>query len=122
MIDLIVAMQKVLDKSARKSIADWLAPLPKSAAWHVISDYVFDNPDRNDTAAFVVLLHHDKLNVLLQYIDNQAPVDSKKSRSASEGMIRYLTSPVAFSFTFVLEDGDRFLATYSPITEMIGGS
>jgi len=121
MFDVIVALQKVLDRSAKKAISDWLAPLPKGAAWHVISDYVFGDPDRHETASFVLLLHHGKLETILGYIDNQAPVDIKKSRSASEGLIRYLTSPVAFSFTFILDDGDKFLATYAPVSEMIDG-
>ena len=118
--DVIVALQNVLDRSAKRSISDWLAPLPKGAAWHIISDYVFDAPDRHDTASFVLLLHHDKLDTILNYIDNQAPADIKKSRVASEGLMRYLTSPVVFSFTFVLDDGDRFLATYASVAEMIG--
>lgn len=121
MFDVIVALQKVLDQSAKRSISDWLAPLPKGAAWHVISDYVFGDPNRHDTASFVLLLHHDKLETILNYIDNQAPVDIKKSRSASKGLIRYLNSPVAFSFTFVLDEGDEFLATYAPVSEMIEG-
>lgn len=121
MFDVIVALRKVLDKSAKKAISDWLAPLPKGAAWHVVSDYVFGDPDRHDTASFVLLLHHDKLETILGYINNQAPVDIKKSKSASEGLIRYLNSPVAFSFTFVLDDGDKFLATYATTSEMIEG-
>jgi hypothetical protein len=121
MFDVIVALQKVLDRSAKKDISAWLAPLSKGAVWHVISDYVFGDPDRHDTASFVLLLHHDKLDAILSYIDNQAPVDIKKSRSASEGLIRYLTSPVAFSFTFVLDEGDKILATYAPVPAMIEG-
>lgn len=121
MFDVILALQKVLNQSAKKTISDWLAPLPKGAAWHVISDYVFGNPDRHDTASFVLLLHHDKLETILSYIENLAPVDIKKSRSASEGLIRYLRSPVAFSFTFVLDDGDNFLSTYATASEMVEG-
>lgn len=121
MFDVILALQKVLNQSAKEAIFDWLAPLPKGAAWHIISDYVFDNPERHDTASFVLLLHHDKLETILSYIDNQAPVDIKKSRTASEGLIRYLRSPVAFSFTFVLDDGDNFLSTYAPVSEMVEG-
>jgi hypothetical protein len=121
MFDVIVALQKVLDRSAKKSIIDWLDPLPKGAFWHVISDYVFGDAERHDTASFVLLLQNDKLETILDDIDNQAPVDIKKSKSASEGLIRYLTSPVTFSFTFVLDDGDKFLATYAQVSEMIGG-
>ncbi len=121
MFDVIIALQKVLDKSAKTSISNWLAPLPREAGWHVISDYVFGDRDRHDTASFVLLLHHDTLETILEYIKNQAPVDIKKSKSASEGLIRYLQSPVVFSFTFVLEDGDKFFSTYANVTEMING-
>lgn len=121
MFDVITALQEVLDRSARKAVSDWLATSPKGAVWHVISDYVFGAPDRHDTASFVVLLHHDKLETILRYVDDIAPVDIKKSRSASDGLIRYLKSPAVFSFTFVLDDGDNFLATYAPVSEMIGG-
>ncbi|MGH1462748.1 MAG: hypothetical protein ACRBB6_11990 [Neptuniibacter sp.] len=121
MLDIIIALQKVLDQSAKRSICDWLSPLPKEASWYLISDYVFDDPNRHDTASFVLLLNHDKLETIRNYINNQAPADIKKSRSASEGMIRYLQSPVVFSFTFVLDDGDKFLSTYAPFSAMIDG-
>lgn len=121
MFDVVVALQKVLNESAKRNIEDWFSPLPRGAAWHVISDYVFGNPNRHDTASFVILLHHDKLETILEYIDNQAPVDIKKSRFASKGLINYLRSPVAFSFTFVLDDGDNFLSSYAPISEIISG-
>jgi len=121
MFEVIIALQNVLDRSARKDISSWLGGHPKGAAWHIISDYVFGDPDRHDTASFVLLLHHDHLETILGYIDNQAPVDIKRSRTASEGLIRYLKSPVAFNFTFVLDDGDKFLTTYASASEMIRG-
>lgn len=121
MIELIIALTNVLDQSAKQAISDWLEGSPKRAAWHLISDYVFDDPDRHDTASFVVLLHHDSLDTILGYIHNQAPTDIKSTRNASPGLIRYLNSPVVFSFTFVLDDGDHFLASYSSTEEMIGG-
>lgn len=118
MMDIIDVLKEALDKSAKKAIADWLSPLPKGGPWHVISDYVFGVPGRNDTASFVLLRHHDKLETILSYIENQAPVDIKKSKYASEGLIRYLRSPFTFSFTFILDDGDNFLATYFSASNM----
>lgn len=121
MIDLIIALQKVLDKSAKSDAIDQISRHGKGGAWHVISDYVFGNPDRHDTASFVILLNHDNLKTILKYIDNQAPVDIKKSKHASEGLIRYLNSPVVFSYTFVLDDGDNFLSGYSPASQITEG-
>lgn len=111
----------MLDISAKSSIAKWLEAMPKGGAWHVISDYVFGDPDRHDTASYVLLLCRDKLDTILGYINNQAPTDIKLSRAASPELICYLQSPVVFSFTFVLDDGDSFLSTYASVTEIIRG-
>lgn len=45
MFDVIAALHSVLDKSAKQAITQWLGKLPKEASWHVISDYVFDDPN-----------------------------------------------------------------------------
>lgn len=121
MIDVVLALQEALNKSAASKVHDWLGRLPRNAAWHLVSDYVFCNPDRHDTASFVMLLHHDKLESILEYISIHAPADMKQSRYASEGLISYLNSPVVFSFTFVLDDGDDFLKTYASVPRMIEG-
>ncbi len=118
MIEIIRALKNVLDKSASTTISTWLTTQPKARPWHVISDYVFGDPNRHDTASFVILQHHDKLEAILDYIENHAPIDIKKSKSASEGLIRYLTSPVSFGFTFVLDEADNFFANYLPASNM----
>ena len=107
MFDVVEALRKSLDQTARAQIASWLNDAPKGAAWHVISDYVFDDPNRHPTASFVILLHYDKLAHLLDQIEELAPVDIKKSRNASQGLISYLQSRAVFSFTFVLRDDWR---------------
>ncbi|HEU0153178.1 MAG TPA: hypothetical protein VFQ84_07530 [Arenimonas sp.] len=119
MIDIILALKTVLDKSAKDDLNAWLGPLPKNAAWHVISDYVFGDPNKNDVASFVLLLHHDKLDVIRGYIDNIAPSDIKSVRSPSEGMIKYLNSPVAFSFSFVLQGEPGFLKGFATSADML---
>ena len=121
MFDVVEALRKSLDQTARAQIASWLNDAPKGAAWHVISDYVFDDPNRHPTASFVILLHYDKLAHLLDQIEELAPVDIKKSRNASQGLISYLQSRAVFSFTFVLDEDDDLLRTFAPACEMIGG-
>ncbi|UXY55405.1 hypothetical protein [Pseudomonas tohonis] len=121
MLDVISAVQELFEKSAATDFSKWLSNLPKGASWYVISDYVFDDPDRHDTASFVVLLSHDRLETILGYIQNQAPVDIKRSKQASEGLVKYLTSPVIFSFTFVLDEGDNFFSKYASIGNVLDG-
>jgi hypothetical protein len=119
MIDIILALKNVLEKSARDDLVAWLGGLPRNAAWHVISDYVFEDPDKSNVATFVLLLHHDKLDVLRGYIDNIAPADIKSVRSPPEGMIRYLNSPVAFSISIVLQGQPDFLKGFATSENMI---
>jgi hypothetical protein len=119
MIDIILALKKVLDKSAKDDLAAWLTILPKNAYWHVVSDYVFEDPNKNNVASFVLLLHHGELDEIRGYINNIAPVDIKNIRKASEGMIKYLNSPVAFSFSFVLQGESGFLKSFATSVDMI---
>ncbi|HEY0819440.1 MAG TPA: hypothetical protein VGD46_11725 [Rhizobacter sp.] len=119
MIDLIQAVQSVFDKSALADLRRWLAPLPRGAFWHVISDYVFEDPKKNDTAAFVLLLHHDKLDTILDYIQHIAPKDIKETRAPADGMLRYLNAPVVFTVSFVLDDDSRFLQPFARLEDMV---
>ncbi|WP_432262927.1 hypothetical protein [Cupriavidus sp. TMH.W2] len=119
MIDLIQAVQSVFDKGARADLQRWLAPLPRGAFWHVISDYVFEDPKKNDTAAFVLLLHHDQLDTILDYLQHIAPKDIKETRAPAEGMLRYLNSPVVFTVSFVLDDDSRFLQPFARLEDMV---
>lgn len=119
MIDLIQAVQSVFEKSALADLRRWLAPLPRGAFWHVISDYVFEDPNKNDTAAFVLLLHHAQLATILDYVDNIAPKDIKETRAPAEGMLRYLNSPVVFTVSVVLDDDSRFLQPFARPQDMV---
>lgn len=121
MFDFIQAVREVLDKSAVDSMRAWLSELPKGASWYLVSDYVFDAEERHDTAAFVVLLNHDSLDNIFEYISYHAPVDIKSSRAAAGGLIGYLKSPVVFSFVFVLDDADSFFSTYISVANMLDG-
>lgn len=120
MLDLIKVLQQTLSKSALADLDAWFAKYPKGAFWYVMSDYVLDDPNKHDVVSFVLLLRHDKQDAILDYIQAIAPTDIKHSGAASAGLIRYLNSPVAFSFNFVLdEEGTSFLSAYAKPASML---
>ena len=120
MFDLIQVLQETLSKSALADLGAWFGKYPKGAFWYVMSDYVLDDPNKHDVVSFVILLRHDKQEVILDYIQAIAPTDIKHSGAASEGMIRYLNCPVAFSFNFVLdEEKPSFLSSYAKPENML---
>ncbi len=91
----------------------WFEPFPPKAAWNVFSDYcIAEEKKANDSFAFAVVLNHDTQANIEEYIAAVAPSDLKGSRSASEGLIRYLKSPVVFSVSYVVERQSRILRDY----------
>ena len=112
MIDLI----KLIETSRTTTEADftrWFQTVPAAASWNIISDYCLDNSNKqNDAFSFVVQLNHDTMANIADYIRRVAPSDLKASRTPSKGLVSYLTCPVTFSLSFVVERQSSFLKTY----------
>ncbi|MQX73982.1 hypothetical protein [Sinorhizobium meliloti] len=106
----------LLDTVYRTIAADterWFEPFPDGQAWNVFSDYCIGDPKKaNDTFAFAIVLNHDKQANISEYISAVAPSDMKGSRSASEGMISYLKSPVVFSVSYLVQRQTKLLRDY----------
>lgn len=91
----------------------WFSRFPEGAAWNIFSDYcIGDDNKSNDTFAFAVVLNHDTQANIEEYIAAVAPSDIKGSRSTSEGLIRYLMSPVVFSVTHIVDRQSKILRDY----------
>ncbi|EYR78490.1 MULTISPECIES: hypothetical protein [Rhizobiaceae] len=106
----------LLDTVYRTISADleaWFEQFPQGVAWNVISDYcIGDLKKSNDTFAFAIVLNHDTQANIAEYIAAVAPSDIKGSRSASEGLVAYLGSPVVFSVTYLVEKKSKLLRDY----------
>ncbi|MBY5441866.1 hypothetical protein ELH91_07930 [Rhizobium leguminosarum] len=99
----------------------WFAQYPSGSAWNVFSDYcIGDEKKANDAFAFAIVLNHDTQANISEYIAAVAPSDLKGSRSASEGLIRYLKSPVVFSVSYIVERQSRILRDYITDENIIG--
>ena len=106
----------LLDTVYRTISADleaWFEQFPQGVAWNVISDYcIGDLKKSNDTFAFAIVLNHDTQANIAEYIAAVAPSDIKGSRSASEGLVAHLGSPVVFSVTYLVEKKSKLLRDY----------
>lgn len=99
----------------------WFAPYGPGAAFYIISDYCVGDPRKNhDVYAFEIILNHDRLENISDYILAVAPRDLKSSRKASEGLGKYITCPVAFSVSFVVSRETQGLRSYATADAIAG--
>jgi hypothetical protein len=94
---------------------------PNDAAWYVLSDYcIGDKSKSNDAATFSILLNHDTLGNLKDFVAEVAPKDIKSSRSISDKFIYYINQRVMFHVTFVVPSKLKFLKRYADVDNMLG--
>ncbi len=99
----------------------WFRAIPAAVAWNLLSDYsIGDNTKQNDAFSFVVLLNHDTFQNIASYIAAVAPKDIKASRTPPEGLLDYLSCPVAFSMNFVVERQSAYLRNLVTVDAMGG--
>jgi len=115
---------KLIEKAAptvHSGFRRWFGKFPDAAAWNVISDYnIGDVNKQNDAFSFVILPHHDTLDSIAAYIAAVAPKDLKSSRKPSQGLLDYLSCPVAFSINFVVERQSHYIRNAIGLEEMQG--
>lgn len=114
MLELLIPLRETLNKSALKDLSNWFSYIPENVAWYVISDYCFgDKTKQNDTVSFTILLNHDKIENIKEYINHFAPKDIKSTRTISIEFLQYINSPVAFTFTFIIDRQSKLLRDYA---------
>lgn len=120
MLELLIPLRESLNKSALGDLSNWFSDMPENAAWYVISDYCFgDKTKQNDTVSFTILLNHDKIENIKEYINHFAPRDIKSTRTISVEFLQYINSPVAFTFTFVIDRKSKLLRDYASDENML---
>ncbi|MGE4544025.1 MAG: hypothetical protein AB7D06_07950 [Pedobacter sp.] len=114
MLELTIPLKESFNKSALDDLTLWFKEHPSNASWYVISDYCFgDETKKNDAVCFSILLNHDKIANIKEYINHFAPKDIKSTRSVSPEFLRYINSPVIFNVTFLFERDSKLLKEYS---------
>ena len=118
MIELAISLKENFQKSALYDLTSWFLTLPDNAAWYVISDYCFgDKTKKNDTATFSILLNHDKVENIKDYINRFTPNDIKSSRKVAPEFLQYINSPVIFNISFLI-DRDTKLGSVPLVVEI----
>lgn len=109
MFELIRIIEKS-SQTVRSDFLRWFKDVPVASTWTMASDYSIGNKSKkNDAFSFVVVLQHDTDQNIASYISAVAPKDIKASRSPSEGLLDYLSCPVTFSYSFVVERQSAYL-------------
>jgi hypothetical protein len=104
----LLSLLQTSSRTISDDLRRWFEPYPEGGAYYVVSDYgLNDETKQNDVFAFEIILAHDKLAAISDYIGAVAPRDIKKSRKASRGLGQYLVSPVTFSVSFVMTRSSR---------------
>ncbi|ARQ60504.1 MULTISPECIES: hypothetical protein [Rhizobium] len=112
MFELINLLETVY-RTISADLEAWFQQFPEGLAWNVFSDYRIGDPSKaNDTFAFAIVLNHDTQANIAEYIAGVAPSDIKGSRSSSEGLIAYLSCPVVFSISYLVEKKSKLLRDY----------
>lgn len=114
MLELTIPLKESFNKSALEDLTSWFKECPSNSSWYVISDYCFgDKMKKNDTVSFSILLNHDKIANIKEYINHFAPKDIKSTRSVSPEFLQYMNSPVIFNVTFLFERDSQLIKDYS---------
>ncbi|MES0490031.1 MAG: hypothetical protein ABUK01_08575 [Leptospirales bacterium] len=110
MIEILEVLAETYQKSTREDFVSFINQYPEQLSWHLISDYCFDDLNKqNDTATFSVLLNHDKIPTILDAINSHSPKDLKNTRTINPKFLNYINSKVFFHFTFIFDRKDSFL-------------
>lgn len=113
MLDLLNLLSQS-GRSIGEDLKRWFAPYDAGAAYYVVSDYCLgDAGKKHDVYAFEIVLHHDSVGAIEEYIRTVAPRDLKASRKASHGLGQYLVCPVTFSVSFAVAKETRALRGYA---------
>jgi len=113
MLEIVSVLVDVLDKKEAINFKSFLANVPENAAWYLISDYCIGDSNKiNDVLSFSLLLNHDNITNVKDYIKHFAPVDLKKTRSISEGFVSYVNSPVIYHFSIIIPREEKLLNNF----------
>lgn len=119
LIELIKIIETA-SKTIRAEFIDWFRDVPAAASWTISSDYCLgDKNKKSDAFSFVIVLKHDSDENIATYIANAAPHDIKSTRQVPAGILDYLSSPVTFSQSFVVERESFYLKEALSIEAML---
>ncbi len=111
MQSIIDAITEVLDKKETQLFKDFLNQFDfHNVHWLLLSDYCIDDKNKNnDVMTFSLLVYHDKLENIRDFIKSVAPKDLKKINDVTAGFLSYINSPIVYHFSLIIPRKQRLL-------------
>lgn len=89
--------------------------------WYLISDYCIDDTNKlNDVFSFSLLLNHDDIHDIKEFVKNSAPKDLKNTKDISASFLSYVNSPIVYHFSFIIPKKDKLIKSFYTKERMLG--
>lgn len=81
--------------------------------WYLISDYCIDDTNKlNDVFSFSLLLNHDDIRDIKEFVKNSAPKDLKNAKDISTSFISYVNSSIVYHFSFIIPKNEKLIKSF----------
>ena len=88
--------------------------------WYLISDYCIDDTNKlNDVFSFSLLLNHDDIVNIKEFVKTSAPKDLKSTKDISASFLSYVNSPVFYHFSFIIPRSNKLIKSFYTKDRMI---
>jgi hypothetical protein len=81
--------------------------------WYLISDYCIDDINKlNDVFSFSLLLNHDDILNIKEFLKTSAPKDLKNAKDISDSFLSYINCPVVYHFSFIIPKENKLIKSF----------
>lgn len=81
--------------------------------WYLISDYCIDDTNKlNDVFSFSLLLNHDDILNIKEFLKTSAPKDLKNAKDISDSFLSYVNCPIVYHFSFIIPKKDKLIKSF----------
>ncbi|WKL47940.1 hypothetical protein Q1W71_23700 [Flavobacterium pectinovorum] len=111
MNQILLLLRELLEKKENESFKNFLKPFNSpNLEWYLISDYCIDDTNKlNDVFSFSLLLNHDEISNIKDFIKAGAPKDIKNAKDVGVSFLSYVNSSVIYHFSFIIPRNNKLL-------------
>lgn len=111
MNQILLLLTELLGKKENEAFKNFLKPFNvPNLEWYLISDYCIDDINKlNDVFSFSLLLNHDEIENIKEFIKAGAPKDIKSTKDVGESFLSYVNSSVIYHFSFIIPRDNKLL-------------
>lgn len=114
MNQILLLLMELFQKKESEAFKEFLKPFNSAnLEWYLISDYCIDDVNKlNDVFSFSLLLSHDEIGNIKEFIKAGAPKDIKNTKDVGESFLSYVNSPVIYHFSFIIPRENKLLKAF----------